>query len=803
MSLDRPSSTVHRASRAWLLSLAMCAVAAIPGTGRAHQQESRTEPQASAATSQELTGRLEVITVIGSAGGAQQYPMLVTNDGQRYKVENAGAAAIGATVTVSGRLSGHTMVADVVRGAAPQAPAIAPRSAQRGELTGTIRMFHMDYPDGTSEYGYSLIADSGRGNIIDLGTPLPGIENGARAKVSGPVDARGYVSVDTIEILAPPSHATIHPSATANAVAALGTTNYAVAPLQFPSNASAPFTYGGVPTTPGQINTSVFGVAPTKSAAEYYKEVSYGAQLLTGFVISGASNAWLQATVARPTSCTTSAQLDAVLATIEAEAKAKAATAANNPVANLDWNTYAGGILYVIDALPSGAACGWSGLGYIGFARAYANGTASLGVVGHEMGHNFGLYHAGSLRCGANVIAPSGCTVTEYGDPWSVMGNQQPGHFNAYQKDALNYLPGKVATHTSGSVTYTLGPIESPGQSLYAVQIPTSNTKRTYWVEFRQGIGMDAGLSGINALGAQVRVAYPFENQAAGYLPTDLYDDTQFLDMTPPSTFTDGALLNGQTYTDASTNVTIQVTAASASSLSVKVTTGGGGGGASTTTLASAANPSTQGQSVTFTASVTGTNPTGSVTFKDSGTTICNAVALVGSGNTRTAPCATSSLAVGVHSITASYGGRVEYFVVELAIVAVGQGNHHDRGRELAQSIHVRHERHFHRDRRGKRADRQRRVHERRRQHRWLHGAGPQRRRQQPHGDLRHAVPDSRDAQHRRKLCGRRRQRRFHEPGIVAGGQQRRPDCHHDNAGKFAESGDRRRKRHLHCHGHR
>ena len=174
------------------------------------------------------------------------------------------------------------------------------------------------------------------------------------------------------------------------------------------------------------------------------------------------------------------------------------------------------------------------------------------------MGHNFGLYHAGSVRC-AGVIAPSGCTVTEYGDPFVIMGNISAGHFNAYQKDVLNYIPGKVATHTTGSATYTLGPIESPGQSLYAVQIPTSNAKRTYWIEFRQGIGFDAGSAGHRrARRAGSPVAYRSRTNCC----TGTYDDTQFLDMTPPSTFTDGALLNGQTYTDASTNVSIQVTAA-------------------------------------------------------------------------------------------------------------------------------------------------------------------------------------------------------------------------------------------------
>jgi hypothetical protein len=213
-----------------------------------------------------------------------------------------------------------------------------------------------------------------------------------------------------------------------------------------------------------------------------------------------------------------------------------------------------------------------------------------------------------------------------------------------------------VANHLGGTATYTLGPIELAGQTQYAVRIPTSNPNRTYWVEFRQPIGFDSGLSSFPNLGAQIRVSYPFENQCSGC--TGLYDDTQFLDMTPGTgAFTDGALASGQTYTDSAYNVTIQVLSASSSALSVQVTTGGAA--ATTTTLASSANPSAAGQSVSFTASVTGSNPTGNVAFKDAGSPLsgCSAVALTGSGNTRTAVCATSALAVGVHSITADYAG--------------------------------------------------------------------------------------------------------------------------------------------------
>ena len=80
----------------------------------------------------------------------------------------------------------------------------------------------------------------------------------------------------------------------------------------------------------------------------------------------------------------------------------------------------------------------------------------------------------------------------------------------------------------------------------------------------------------------------------------------------------------------------------------------------SSVALSSSLNPATAGASVTFTATVTGSNPTGSVNFTADGSTSlngCNAVALTGSGNSRIAVCSTASLAVGTHSLVANYAG--------------------------------------------------------------------------------------------------------------------------------------------------
>lgn len=71
-----------------------------------------------------------------------------------------------------------------------------------------------------------------------------------------------------------------------------------------------------------------------------------------------------------------------------------------------------------------------------------------------------------------------------------------------------------------------------------------------------------------------------------------------------------------------------------------------------TTALASNANPSTYGSSVTFTATVAGSSPTGTVTFKDGASTLGTTTLSGGS-----AGYTSSSLSVGTHSITAVYSG--------------------------------------------------------------------------------------------------------------------------------------------------
>jgi len=81
---------------------------------------------------------------------------------------------------------------------------------------------------------------------------------------------------------------------------------------------------------------------------------------------------------------------------------------------------------------------------------------------------------------------------------------------------------------------------------------------------------------------------------------------------------------------------------------------------ASSTAISSSLNPSALGAAVTFTATTTGSAPTGSIAFSADGVVLagCAGVALpAGSANSKSVACGTASLAAGTHAIVATYSG--------------------------------------------------------------------------------------------------------------------------------------------------
>jgi FG-GAP-like repeat len=534
-----------------LLVLAIAAIACSVPVDAHHAQsapalKSAPGPTASMAT---IAGYVDQVVVENRiAGTTVNFPIFVANDGRRFALQAQATMGLvpGNRVVITGMTDGSTIFPGSISAAPPNS--VPDKPAANASLEGTLRLGHADNFDGTpSEFFYAIVTDTQQVRV-NLATVLPGLANGMHAIVTGRIGPDAEILPDRIVLLAPAATAV-------KATDAPVTTSYIVIPVKFPSNAVVPYTYGADPFTVTSLNSAIFGVSPTNSVAEFYKEASFGQQLLSGIVANDGivgpnlSTGWLLANVAAPSTC----DIGAI------------ATAAENAATARGYNltAYTGRVYVFSNNVPG---CGWAGLAYVGWARSYIKQTTSLLVIGHELGHNFGAYHAASLDCGVNVIGGT-CTSSEYGDPFGIMGNNRAMHFNSAQKADFGWIsPTTVKTHVKGRATYTLAPLESSGGSTYAVKIPAA-TNRTYWLEYRQPTGFDSGLSAFPNNGAQFRVAAPFESICSG-----CSDDTEFLDMTPATTAsTDGALVVGKNYTDALYGISVNVTAATPTALTLEV----------------------------------------------------------------------------------------------------------------------------------------------------------------------------------------------------------------------------------------
>ena len=612
-------------NRSLTLAALLALFIALPA--QAHSTEDSSVTAAASAAVEVIAGTVEELVIEDRVKNTtRSYYGLQRDDGTTVLLTGPSAESLqdGARVVVRGQRNGAHFAVHEVQPLSPLSrPDSATKRASAVQVEGTLAIIHADdFETGKSRFLYHVHDDAGRITTLSIAALPSGLRGGMRVIVSGRRDAdASSLHPQRITIVAEPAGGL---GAKPDLIAKSSTINNVLVILANFSNTSD--------TSMSQAQAQQVMVSNGDSVANYYNEVSYGQQQLSVTVTP-----WVNMSIA---------------ATCDYTSIGTAADAAALAVSP----TYRSSNYNFVVYLFSGQSCGWLGLAYVGFPhKAWINGTGAFRtqVIAHEMGHNFGLLHAGSLNCGGVTIGGS-CGVTEYGDPWDTMGNQRAMHFNSAQKSLLNWIPASsVKTHTSGSVNYTLDPIESPGGSVYAIKIPTASASRTYWVEFRQPLGFDAPLAGYPTNGAQIRVASPFEWSSGS-------DDTEILDMTPgtPGGLGDAALVVGQSYLDSTYGINVIVTGASASALTVSVTTAGGGG-ATTTTLASSSNPSTVGANVTFTATVTGTNPTGSVNFKDGAASIaaCSAVALTGSGNSRTAACTINTLTAGTHNIVATYSG--------------------------------------------------------------------------------------------------------------------------------------------------
>ena len=468
-----------------LRTVALIAIVNAPMiTANAHSPDLHiADVQAPSASSpiETLTGTVKDLVIDNRVTGQTSRQLaLQLDDGRKLVLSGAGIDALtqNSRVLASGQLSGDAMFVTSYHIVADNG-GVATQQRVASQVEGTLTIVHADnFLEGRSSYAYVVHGDDGRATPLQVIVMPDSLQIGMRVVAAGTIARDGFsLEANQITILAPQP-----PKSDAGDISpAPVTNNVLVVLIKFPGTTEA-FSQAQVDQVMRSNGNSV---------ANYYQEVSFGKQLLDVTVTP-----WLVSASAAPATCDFTAIGNAANA---------AASAAGYSLASYQNRFY---------VFPFRGDCGWAGLAYVGSPRlAWSNGYNQLNVYGHELGHNFGLLHAASLYCPGQVIGGS-CSSAEYGDPFDVMGNTSAMHFNAAQKSLLSWLPaGSVSTYAGGNATYTLSPLESPGGSTYAVKVPAT-ANRTYWIEFRQPIGFDGGISAYPNNGAQVR-SLPLSNRSA------------------------------------------------------------------------------------------------------------------------------------------------------------------------------------------------------------------------------------------------------------------------------------------------
>lgn len=336
---------------------------------------------------------------------------------------------------------------------------------------------------------------------------------------------------------------------------------------------------------PGAPMTDSIGTNLISGLNDFYSEMSYGR---SGFYLHGAGSS-LTTTLRMPQT----AAYYGGLANGFLDLRTAARLAANTAGYSLSLYDYD---IICFSDIPE---WGWAGLGYVGAPGSWLNGYFSVGVAGHEVGHNFGLNHASFWDTGGiSVLGNQSAISIEYGDNQDTMGSANAGsyHFNARNKSLLNWIQSSEVLSATVSGTYRIYAHDDALSTNRAKVIKVvRSASSNYWVEFRQKFTGNKWLMN----GAGIRMA----PNGSSY--------SQLLDMTPgsPDGKNDAPLVVGRTFSDTTAGVhitTLRKGGTTPESLDVVVNLGSFAGNNSPTLSVDA--PTTAeavGVTLTFTASAT------------------------------------------------------------------------------------------------------------------------------------------------------------------------------------------------------
>ncbi len=189
---------------------------------------------------------------------------------------------------------------------------------------------------------------------------------------------------------------------------------------------------------------------------------------------------------------------------------------------------------YELDIVTYSNLGGSAGLGYVGWRGTWAT-EFTFRVVAHELGHNFGLWHA-------NAWIPTDGTPNgagwhqEYGEPYDTMGGwgEPNNHFNAYEKNLLGWLDDARVQTVGSSGVFHIAPHDATSSGIAAVKIVES-TGTQYWFSTRAlrpyGVYVNRFYPGIEGYGSQLLDMTPTSSGGTG--DAGMYPGTSLVDLSP------------------------------------------------------------------------------------------------------------------------------------------------------------------------------------------------------------------------------------------------------------------------------